>query len=60
MSKYAVDERPGRADVEKRASAACPECPECPKCGRKPQAFGAALLCPVHGSEPFERTGSAG
>lgn len=46
MDKYAVDE--STSDLEKRAAAGCPVC------GKKPERRGNVLLCPVHGSEPFE------
>ncbi len=27
----------------------------CPLCGKEPEIRGQVLLCPEHGSEPFER-----
>lgn len=49
MEKYGVDE--GMSDqeaLEKKAAQGCP------KCGRKPVVHGKTLMCPEHGSEPFE------
>jgi nucleoid DNA-binding protein len=47
MEKYGVDENVGE-DLEKKAAAGCPVC------GKKPVRQGNVLLCPDHGSEPFE------
>jgi len=47
MEKYGVDESTS-ADLEKRAAKGCPEC------GRKPERHGRILVCPIHGTEPFE------
>ena len=50
MEKYSVDE--GVADqeaLEKKASNGCPEC------GAQPTRQGNVLICPKHGTEPFER-----
>lgn len=48
MDKFGVDQ--GRdEDNEKRASEGCP------KCGKKLIEQGKVLLCPIHGSEPFEQ-----
>lgn len=50
MEKFGVDENVDQTELEKQANAGCPEC------GRKDlQKHGAVLMCPVHGSEPFER-----
>lgn len=32
----------------------------CPLCGAVPKAHGAVLLCPTHGSKPFEPTSTHG
>jgi len=49
FEKYAVDEGTGdQKQLEKQASKGCPEC------GKKPTVHGSVLLCPVHGSKPFE------
>lgn len=49
MDKYAVDELAGSSeDLEKKAQKGCPVC------GRTPEVHGSVLICPVHGSEPFE------
>lgn len=50
MDKYAVDETAGRTseELEKQASKGCP------LCGRALERHGSTLLCPVHGSAPFE------
>ena len=47
MDKYGVDE--SATEKEKLASKGCPEC------GRAPERHGNLLVCPVHGTEPFER-----
>lgn len=46
MEKYGV-ETPKRADT-------------CPRCGAPLERHGAVLLCPTHGSEPFEKTSTTG
>lgn len=49
MEKYAVDETVDQKTLEKRASEGCPFC------GRKDLIKqGSVLLCPTHGSEPWE------
>lgn len=48
MDKYAVDEDVDQEDLEKKANDGCPEC------GRKVEKHGRTLMCPVHGTEPFE------
>ena len=52
MEKYAVEETPGvnQEKLEKQAAKGCPEC------GKELTKHGSVLLCPVHGSEPFEST----
>jgi hypothetical protein len=47
MEKYGVDER--AEALEKRAGEGCPEC------GRAPERHGRVLVCPEHGSAPFEK-----
>jgi hypothetical protein len=46
MDKFGVDE--SGTDLEKKAAEGCPEC------GQKPTKHGNILMCPTHGSEPFE------
>lgn len=49
MDKYGVDENTNSESLEKQAADGCPVC------GRKDLLRnGNVLLCPVHGSEPFE------
>lgn len=49
MEKYSVDESMGdQEQLEKKASEGCPEC------GKELKKYGSVLICPVHGSEPFE------
>lgn len=53
MSKYGVDERlttKAQEKLEKLASSGCPV----DGCGKAPERHGNILLCPTHGSEPFE------
>lgn len=47
MEKYGVDE--SNPDLQKQASQGCPEC------GRPVERHGEVFMCPVHGSEPFEK-----
>ena len=49
MTKLGVDESVDTEAVEKAASDGCP------KCGRKVERHGNVVLCPVHGTEPFEK-----
>jgi hypothetical protein len=49
MDKFAVSERQDVAALEKAASHGCP------LCGAKVEQHGNVVLCPRHGSEPFER-----
>lgn len=49
MAKYGVDESVNQERLEKKAAEGCPEC------GAKPSRHGNVLICPAHGSEPFER-----
>lgn len=48
MEKYGVDESVNQEHLEKQAAKGCPEC------GSKLTKHGSVLLCPVHGSSPFE------
>jgi hydrogenase maturation factor len=48
MEKYGVDEGLPE-ELQKLAASGCPEC------GAKPLRRGNILLCPEHGSAPFER-----
>jgi hypothetical protein len=48
MDKFGVDEGVNQEELEKRASEGCPVC------GKKPIRQGNVLLCPDHGSEPWE------
>lgn len=47
MEKYAVVEDVDE-QLEKKAGRGCPAC------GAKPEVHGKTLVCPKHGSEPFE------
>jgi len=49
MSKFGVDETP--TFNEKLGSKTA----RCPVCGSKCDRHGDILVCPVHGTEPFER-----
>lgn len=49
MEKYGVDESL-TPELEKQANQGCP------LCGRKPERHGQVLMCPEHGSEPFEKS----
>ena len=44
MQKYAVDEN---IDLDRKT---------CPECGKILEHNGRVLLCPLHGSRPFERS----
>ena len=48
MNKYGVDEGVDQESLEKKAAEGCPHC------GSKLEKHGQVLLCPKHGSEPFE------
>lgn len=48
MEKYGVDENVNQEQLEKKAAKGCPEC------GKAPSRHGSVLICPDHGSEPFE------
>lgn len=47
MDKFGVDE--SQTTQTKQAQQGCPSC------GAKPERHGRVLLCPKHGSEPFEQ-----
>lgn len=49
MDKFAVDESVDQEALIKAASDGCPEC------GAKCERHGSTLLCPKHGSAPFEK-----
>ncbi len=49
MEKYAVDESVNQETMEKAAAQGCPEC------GAKCERHGNTLICPRHGSAPFEK-----
>jgi len=53
MEKYGVDEnaKPGEKQAGFRIK-------HCPWCGTLCTAHGVVVLCPTHGSKPFERDGS--
>jgi uncharacterized Zn finger protein (UPF0148 family) len=48
MEKFGVDESKNQERLEKMASQGCPEC------GAKLEKHGSVILCPTHGSKPFE------
>lgn len=48
MEKFGVDEGTDQENLEKKASQGCPIC------GRKVIQRGRLLMCPEHGTEPFE------
>ena len=48
MSKLGVDEGVNQEDLEKAASDGCPEC------GATVEKHGSILVCPNHGTKPFE------
>lgn len=48
MDKYGVNESVDQVALEKKAADGCP------LCGAKPSVHGSVLICPTHGSEPFE------
>lgn len=49
MDKFAVDEGSDQETLEKAAAQGCPEC------GAKPERHGQTLVCPNHGTAPFEK-----
>lgn len=56
MDKYGVDESVDQNELEKQAGSGCPV----DGCGRKPQRHGNVLMCPEHGTEPFEKGSHGG
>lgn len=48
MEKFGVDESVDQERLEKKAANGCPVC------GRTPKRHGNVLMCPEHGSEPYE------
>lgn len=54
MEKYAVDEGVNQEKLEKVAAKGCPEC------GAGLTKHGSVLLCPTHGSAPFEMPQGSG
>lgn len=49
MEKYGVDET-----VEEKVKLGQSSLDACPECGARLQKHGRILLCPTHGSRPFE------
>jgi uncharacterized Zn finger protein (UPF0148 family) len=49
VEKLGVDETLDGEELEKQAAQGCPEC------GQKLTRHGHVLICPTHGSEPFEK-----
>lgn len=49
MMKFGVDEGTDQENLEKKAAEGCP------LCGKKPIRHGNVLMCPDHGSEPWEQ-----
>jgi len=49
MEKFGVDEGVDQDALEKAAAEGCP------KCGKALVKHGSVLMCPEHGSEPFEK-----
>lgn len=49
MKKYGVD-----TDASSQKKASDNTTYLCPKCGKKAKKEGLVVLCPEHGSEPFE------
>lgn len=54
MEKYGVNESVNQERLEKQAAKGCPEC------GSNLNKHGSVLLCPVHGSSPFEMPQESG
>lgn len=54
MEKYGVDESVNQEKLEKQAAKGCPEC------ASKLEKHGSVLICPVHGSAPFEMPQESG
>ena len=53
MEKYGVEEnaKPGEKQASVRVT-------HCPWCGSQCKVHGVTVLCPTHGSKPFERDAS--
>ena len=51
MEKFGVDQSTGtnQEQLEKQAAKGCPDC------GKALIRHGSVLMCPDHGTEPFER-----
>ena len=49
MEKYGVDEGVDQENLEKKAAEGCPQC------GAELTKQGSVLICPTHGTEPFEQ-----
>lgn len=49
MDKFGVNENVDQERLEKQAAEGCP------LCGAKVQRHGTVLMCPTHGTEPFEK-----
>jgi rubrerythrin len=54
LEKYGVDESVDQDELEKVANNGCPIC------GKPVTKHGNVLVCPVHGSEPFEKGSHGG
>lgn len=54
MEKYAVDEGIDQGALEKRSAYGCPIC------SRELVKHGSVVMCPTHGTEPFEQRGQHG
>jgi hypothetical protein len=53
MKKYGVDESPTHKEASDDSSL-------CPKCSKPVKTHGKVLLCPDHGSKPFESDDNQG
>lgn len=51
MDKYGVDESVDQEALEKKAASGCP------RCGKDLVKHGSVVMCPDHGTEPFEQPG---
>ena len=51
MEKYGVDES---RDITRKVGTAKPT--TCPECGAQVTRHGSVVLCPTHGSKPFEQS----
>lgn len=50
IEKYGVDESRKQQDMDKAAAQGCPEC------GSKLEKHGSVVMCPKHGTAPFEQS----